>query len=324
MHIRLPPRKTRRAYSRQKVARIVTLAVSILILVQLALLIRLPYTTSLFQHLSNDEARVARAEPPQNGFSIGGIHWNIRGYAVDPRLQPFRIYFHDHCAGRTGVAAAFCLSDKFAEQFPFGEPSGDLFAADYDPVAELQDHTEKGLPGNCVTRSGLAAAALLSVGIPARVVQLMPLEGAGHNIFSVWDESYGWVAIDPTYGHMIGDKDGPLSAFDAYQYPDKVTEYPFGQEPVGARKITGNYNKDPSSLFRGHITYPEPWLYLRTGSRVARWPFRAKFIELGPRHWRMGPAQTALRYGIAICFALLIASLIVARTARRPLEFPIE
>ncbi|MEP6706227.1 MAG: transglutaminase-like domain-containing protein [Pyrinomonadaceae bacterium] len=259
---------------------------------------------------------MARAAPPQDGFSLGGTNWDIRGYAVDPRLQPFRIYFNNYCSGRAGIAAALCLSDRFAEQFPFGHPNSDLFDVDYDPVAALTDHTEKGHPGDCVTRSGLAAAALLSVGIPARVVQLMPLEGDGHNIFSVWDEEYGWVAIDATYGQMIGNKDGPSSAFDAYRYPDKIMGYPIGQVAIGAPEMTGNYNKNSSYLFRGHITYPEPWLYLRTGSRVAPWPFRAKFIELGPRQWRMGPAQTALRYGIAICVVLLMAGMAVP--GRRP------
>src|SRR5437016_1533288 len=235
MHIRLSPRKKRRAYSRQTRAIVLAIALSILLLAQLALLIRLPYTTSLLEHLSTEELIASDAKLPENGFSIGNLYWDIRGYTIDPRLQPLRVYFKDHCAGRTGVAAAFCLSDRFAEQFPFGEPAGDLFAADYDPVAELQDHTEKGRPGNCVTRSGLAAAALLSVGIPARVVQLLPPDGQGHNIFSVWDEKYGWVAIDPTFGEMVADEDGPLSALHAFRFPNDVRRYSFGQESVGAR-----------------------------------------------------------------------------------------
>jgi len=121
---------------------------------------------------------------------------------------------------------------------------------------------------------------------------------------------------------MVADQDGPLSALHAFRFPNDVKRYPFGHESIGARETIGNYNKDPSSLFRGHIAYPEPWLYLRTGSRFARWPFRAKFIELGAWQWRMGPAQTALRYGIAICVALLMASLIVAERGRRPLKVP--
>jgi len=146
MQIRLSPRENRRTYSRQTCAIVLAIALSILLLAQLALLIRLPYTTSLLEHLSTEELIASDAKLPGNGFSIGNLYWDIRGYAIDPRLQPLRVYFKDHCAGRTGVAAAFCLSDKFAEQFPFGEPAGDLFAADYDPVAELQDHTEKGDP----------------------------------------------------------------------------------------------------------------------------------------------------------------------------------
>lgn len=323
MHIRLSPRKNRRELSHQTAARLLILVFSILIVAQLAFLIRLPYTTSLFEHLGNDEVIVSRAKPPQNGFSIGRIHWDIRAYAVDPKLQPFRVYFNDHCPGRTGVAAALCLSDKFVEQFPFGAPRVDFFSADYDPVSDFVAHTEKGEPGHCVTRSGLAVDVLLSVGIPARVVQLIPPTGVGHSIFSVWDQGYGWVAIDPTFGEVIGDKDGPSSAFDAFRSPDGVRKYQLGQESPGARKITGNYPQDPSSLFRGHIIYPEPWLYLRTGTRVTPWPFRASFVELGPRQWWMGPAQNVLRYGIAICSALLIASVVVVKTGRRRLKLPI-
>lgn len=281
------------------------LVFSTLIALQLAALKALPYSTSLLEDVSPNEA-VTQSQHPEGGFNIGPLRWDIPSYVTDPRLEPFRRYFYENCDGQTGVTAALCLSDKFAEQFPFGEPLDDFFKADYDPAASLVAHTQKGEPGHCVTRSGLVAATLLAVGIPACVVQLVPRHAPGHNIFSVWDESYGWVAIDPSNGYMIGDKRGPSSAIEALQSPEAVKSYRLGEEPKASKSLNIVYEGEGASLFRGHLIYPEPWLYLRTGVRAANWPFRGVFVHIGPWQWWVGPAQRLLRYGVAICSLLTV------------------
>ena len=293
----------------------------ILLVLQLAALRALPYSTSLLENVAPEEV-MAQSEHPQKGFSIGSIRWDIRRYANDPRLEPFRHYFREYCNGKKGIAAALCLSDRFAEQFPFGPPSDDFFKADYDPVASLIAHTQKGEPGHCVTRSGLAAAALLSMGIPAHVIQLIPSKGPGHNIFSVWDEEYGWVAIDPLTGYMIGNEKGPTSALVALQSPDKVKSFRLAGEPKGMGDLNIIYEGEKAPLFRGQLAYPEPWLYLRTGERAAYWPFRGAFVYTGPWEWWIGPAQMFLHYGIAVCCALitLFVGALLTGTARKYLK----
>ncbi|HEX8890164.1 MAG TPA: transglutaminase domain-containing protein [Pyrinomonadaceae bacterium] len=293
----------------------------LLLILQLSILKVLPYTTASINDLPVADLRVQR-QSPLNGFGIGSIRWDVPALARDPYLEPFRHYFHTYCPDKRGLAAALCLSDSFAQQFPFGDTSNDLFSVDYDPVADLRAHTERGEPGDCVTRSGLAATALLSVGIPACVVSLVPVEGTGHNVLSVWDEQYGWATVDPTTGSVFWNETKPISALDAIERPAMFKAYQLAKEPDGAHMLQLNYAVGGSGLLYGHLLFPEPWLYLRTGSRIAHWPFRAAFIHVGPWQWWMGPAQSALRIGSLLCIALLLVTLVIiySRAVRRQIE----
>ena len=76
------------------------------------------------------------------------------------------------------------------------------------------------------------------------------------------------------------------------------------------------YESAGAPIFRGHLMYPEPWLYLRIGHRAAPWPFRGEFAHIGPSQWQFGPAQGLLRYGIVLCAALMLLCLIPSPRAR--------
>ena len=72
-------------------------------------------------------------------------------------------------------------------------------------------------------------------------------------------------------------------------------------------------------LLTGNVLYPEPWLYLRQGQRVAPWPFRGHYARVGPVRLVMGPLQQALHLAIPALLlsgvALLLSGL-RRRTAR--------
>jgi hypothetical protein len=72
------------------------------------------------------------------------------------------------------------------------------------------------------------------------------------------------------------------------------------------------YQSADASIFRGHLMYPEPWLYLRTGPRISRWPFHGGFAHVGPWQWELGPAQVVLRDGILLCGLLALFCLIAS------------
>jgi hypothetical protein len=73
---------------------------------------------------------------------------------------------------------------------------------DFDPAAHFASHMA-GEPSHCLTRSAILATQLLSVGIPARVVQFVPAVGKGHTLVGVWDETIGWIVVDPTNGGFV-------------------------------------------------------------------------------------------------------------------------
>lgn len=166
---------------------------------------------------------------------------------------------------------------------------------------------------------------LLSVGVPARIVQLVPLDGSGgHNLVEVWDEPRGWVMVDPTYGGIVGTKSGPTSALALSESPDNVRWFAVGVPPdpfkdFGPVQMEALYR----GLFSSSVIYPEPWLYLRVGDKEAPWPFRGVYLQTGPGTFALGSAHrlawctipmTALAAGLF--WGLLVFQLLGARARK--------
>jgi hypothetical protein len=267
---------------------------------QLAALKALPYASSLIE-----EAEPSRDDPrPTPDFTLGSLRWDVSAYKTDPKLEPFREYFRAKCPDKTGLSAARCIAQQFVDQLHWGQPTHEFLASRYDPAEDFREHL-KGASGHCVSRAGFLAAILLSVGIPARVVQLVPRQGSagGHNLVEVWDAAEGWVLVDPSYGDLVYNGGGYCSALDALNRPTTIRWR-------GTR--TANLASDPVAYYEsqdfplrdGVLMYPEPWLYLRTGPRAAPWPFRGKFALVGKQTWRFGPAQTLLYCGTLLSAAL--------------------
>lgn len=265
--------------------------------------IKLPNTTSWID--AGDPAEAARTPSPD--FSIGSLTWHVREYAAAPELQPFRGEFNKACAGKRGLDAALCASEDLASHSPFAAPEHEFTDASYDPAADLARHLA-GRRGHCMTRSALVADELLSVGIPARVVQVIPRDGEGHNVISVWDERQGWVYVDGSYmGHLEIDGDG-ASAAEALAAPSRAHFEPVSSSAAPAPF----YERTP---FDGTVLYPDPWLYLRVGRSAAPWPFRGRFVRIGYAAPTLGPLQNALRVAM-----LILAMALVAWTGRASLR----
>ncbi len=280
-----------------------------LIIMQLMALKKLDYSTSQLQTI----APSAAAQPPGLGsFQMGSIKWDIDLYKKSSELQLFREYFHKYCADQIGLSAALCVSNNLVNKIPLGNPTDEFLSASFEPMTSFEQHLN-GEPGHCVTLSGFLATILLSVGIPARVVQLVPRHTPGHNIVEVWDEERGWLVVDTTYGGLIGNQDGPISALAAWSDPNSVQWLGGGNAstPVNYNHQRLYEGKD-APLFRGHLMYPEPWLYLRVGDRASFWPFRGQFIHIGPLQLKFGPAQNWLRWGILVCSLFAFFSTISA------------
>ncbi len=279
---------------------------AILVLAQLAALETLTYRTSLFEYIDPSSA----LRHPNPDFTLGVTNWDVKRYSTDSHLKPLRLYFSKFCGTKEGLDAGLCVSNQFASQFPFGSQVEDFHDAGYDVVKDFQSHIS-GEPGHCVARSGLMAAVLLSVGIPARVVQLLPLDNSGgHNITELWDKKYGWVLVDPSTGGVVGNRAGPCSAVALLRSPDSVQWLGGGHAPINGLSPVDLYETN-YRLFQGHLLYPEPWLYIRVGDRASYWPYRGKFVHVGPWQWKLGPGQTILRYGILI-FSIISLSCLVA------------
>lgn len=211
----------------------------------------------------------AAALPDANGFVLDGLHFDRHAISTDPHLEPLRQFFKKTCPAKTGLDAAVCISDEFARVFPFGAANHEFVDPQYDPVADLQAHVA-GEAGHCVTRSGLAAAILLASGINARQVQIA--WGGGHSIFEVYDDRYGWVMFDPTYGLTYGDPADPLSISEAVGR-GRLQWTRVGLASEG--RVPDLPIEVPEAL------YPDPWLYTRSGRRAASWPFRNHFVHVG-------------------------------------------
>lgn len=231
---------------------------------------------------------------------MGHLVWDTPRYASEPRLEPLRSLYHSRCENRVGAAAAACLSDVFARAFPADSPQHELFDPVYDPARDLAAHMA-GEPGHCVTRSGLISAVLLSVGIPARVVQFYGVMGAGHNVMAVWDGELGWAVFDPSFGAFVAVGQRPVGAEAIVAQPDDVGLLRAGLAPAGEKAQEFYHTLTAGGVT---VTYPEPWLYLRVGERAAPWPLRASFAVIGARRWCVGPAQTAARAS-ALAFTLV-------------------
>lgn len=267
---------------------------------QLVFLWWLPYTTSALSYISVENGKL-EANPSPN-FRLGSLDWDVERYRKSAELEVFRRYFQEHCATLEGISAANCLSNNFLQAIPFGEPENEFFSPNYSPAQAFEKHL-KGMPGHCVTFSGFTSVALLSVGIPARVVQIIPKDKGGHNIIEVWDKQEGWVLFDPLNGSLFSDGKKYLSAFEIIKSDEKTLR----------RVRTGNKNdgylKDyynGEAPFDGAIVYPEPYLYTRVGKSVAPVGFRASLVTSGEKLFYLGTAQICLRVGILICGLLFL------------------
>jgi hypothetical protein len=274
------------------------------LLLQLAALKALPYSSCIVESAFSADDSSALL-----GFQVGSLSWDVPSYRIDAALEPFRNYFHAHAGGRTGIGAALLIAHSLRKDIPFGEPRREFFQYGYVPAADFSAHLQ-GEPGHCVTLSGFLAASLLSVGIPARVVQFIPShnEVGGHNLVEVWDERTGWALIDPSYDGHLTIRGQTCSALQALLDPVNI-RWVAKDTAAEVGDAKAFYETKSFPLRDGHLIYPEPWLYLRTGPKGSTWPFRGRFVLVGEPSWRYGPAQTVLRSGIVVCGALAIICL---------------
>jgi hypothetical protein len=281
----------------------------------LLLLKVLPYSSV---RVAGADAKEAIRRPEPN-FSIGPLHWSVRDLSVAPELEPFREAMHASCGERKGLAAAECASQVLTERVPVGSPSTEFVRSDFNPVAHFKEHMA-GAPGHCLTRSAILATELLSVGIPARVVQFVPAEEKGHTLVEVWDDQEGWTVVDPsTSGILVGSKSPADSAVELLADPSMAEWRGYG--PASKLGFEGPAETVHfRALLQGNVLYPEPWLYLRVGERAAPWPFRGEYARIGRAFPTLGPLQQLLFWAIP---GVALAGLVLLVAARwRALPFP--
>ena len=148
------------------------------------------------------------------------------------------------------------------------------------------------------------AATLLSAGLPARVIQFMYKNDGGHTLLEVHDARRGWLLLDPSTGSLIGTHKGPASAAALLRYPGALQVWPRGKASLQEAVPGSLYKGITGSLLQGHIVYPEPWLYLRTGTRHSFWPFRGAYTVAGTPTWHFGQGQRACQLAV-LSFGLL-------------------
>jgi hypothetical protein len=283
---------------------------------------------------------LADALEPPSPLALGSLDWNPAGYAGHPSLKPFVDLVQKHCPGEKSFATVVCLSDLLAERFPHGLPSVELFSAGFDPVATMNNHLA-GAPGHCVSRSGILTAALLAVGIPARMVQLVPSyldrndRRSGHNALEVWDKRMGWVFFDPTYGGTLQTAAGEQSAAALLAARGQFVWRQLGKIPaaVGHEVLDGQdaYDGNPTPRFNGHLVYPEPWLYTRVGTKQAPGPFNGAFLVVGVPSLRLALGHWLVLGSVAAtCLAMLVTVVSMARSylqlrraVPRPVSLPV-
>jgi hypothetical protein len=298
----LPPHRRRAALT--------ALVLAGLLALQLAALRRLEYSRAWLASMGIGEARAAGTS-----LSLGGLRWEPDPYVAAPSLAPFRNLVAQHCPERGGVDTASCLGDLFSQRFAHGAPPIEFFAAGYVPTQALAEHLA-GTPGHCVSRSGLLATALLASGFPARVVQLVPHEGSGHNVVEVLDPGRGWVLMDPTYGFLI-DAPGGHAAVDALAAPHQVRWRfdPAMRPAVALPRTEAAQRASADRLITGDVVYPDPWLYTRVGRSSAPAPFQGRFLIVGRRSLALGLGQPLLQASSVL--SLLALALMVAGGLRR-------
>lgn len=291
----------------------------VLVLLEVILLValaRLQYSTAWLVRTSDEDVSAA----PNGLFSIGSVEWPVSAYAASPALDAFRRSFQSSCGPTKddAIAAALCVSNRMASTFPHGKPESEFVAPSFDPIVELTRH-RSGDAGHCVTRSAILATELLSVGVPARVVQLVPLDGSdGHNLVEVWEAGTGWALVDPTYGGLVGEESEPWSALELAS-ASSVRFQPVGRAPAPLDELERpEVEAIIDGLLPAAVIYPEPWLYLRMGEKTAPWPFRGRYIHAGPGTFLLGPAHHLLVAGLVVVIPLCasIWFMVVVRVAR--------
>jgi hypothetical protein len=301
-----------------------TAALTALLALELGLLGSMDYSKAWMTRTSLSEAL-----QPQPPWRLAGLDWNPDAYAGNPKLEPLQQMVRQHCPDRSSLETAVCLSNLLAARFPHGNPKHELFDRNFDPVATLQSHLA-GAPGHCVTRSGILAAALLSVGIPARMLQLIPSfqhrqdRRSGHNAIEVWDPHVGWIFFDPTFGGTVKTKSGEQSAAALLAAGGGLSWMQLSAVPatVGTEPLDGQraYAGNPTPRFHGNLIYPEPWLYTRVGRKQAPGPFTGSFVVVGPPSLRLAVGHQLLLGMIVVtallgllCFVGLIRTLLASR-----------
>jgi hypothetical protein len=276
----------------------------------LLLLKAMPYSSVRLGPVEASETTAA----PTPDFAMGPLQWRVGALAASPSLEPFRTAMRAACADARGLRAAACATRVLRERFPDGAPSDEFVTTGFDPVTHFARHMS-GEPGHCLTRSAILATELLSVGIPARVVQMVPARVKGHTLVEVWDEELGWTVVDPSTNGYVTARGGTAAAADLLMDPARVEWRPFDTASAtdAEAREHGRYFE---TLLTGNILYPEPWLYLREGDRVASWPLRGHYARVGPPYLTLGPAQLALGWG-ALTLAVLGAMLLLLAWQQR-------
>ncbi|MBL4818141.1 MAG: transglutaminase domain-containing protein [Deltaproteobacteria bacterium] len=270
-----------------------------LIVIQLFALRQLAYSRALIYFVSADKARQASQK-----LHLGLLNWEAVKYHEASELDSFREFTLKQCGHGKNLEIAICLSNFFAQAFPQGDPAIEFFSPNYNPAEDLKAHSE-GAPGHCTTRSALVATSLLSIGVPARVVQLIPADiRGGHNAVEVWNGIDNWIYVDPTHGIYFQD----ASMLQALDKPNEaklvLIDLP---KKVDASGRVGFYRSRSGFLHVDtNLVYPEPWLYTRIGHRLAFWPFRGVFVIEGPLRLDVGILQWTFWLGIGVCLMGLI------------------
>jgi hypothetical protein len=285
-----------------------TAALTALLALELGLLGFMDYSKAWMTRTSLSEAL-----QPQTPWRLADLDWNPAAYAGTPKLKPLQQMVHQHCPDRSGLETAVCLSNLLAARFPHGNPKHELFDRNFDPLATLQSHLA-GEPGHCVTRSAILAAALLSAGIPARMLQLAPSfqdrqdRRGGHNAIEVWDPHLGWIFFDPTFGGSVRTQAGEQSAAALLAAGGGLSWVQLSTVPatLGTEPLDGQraYDGNPTPRFNGNLIYPEPWLYTRVGRKQAPGPFTGSFLVVGPPSLRLAVGHQLL-LGTILVTALL-------------------
>jgi hypothetical protein len=282
----------------------------------LLILRELPYSTARITAVEAVELRRA----PTPDFTVGPLTWRVSALQEDAALGPFRDAMRGACGDSRGLAAAACATRILHDRVPPGDPSTEYVDRHFDPIAHFHRHMG-GEPGHCLTRSAILASELLSVGIPSRVIQMVPSSEDGHTLVEVWDDSLGWVVVDPSTDGYVVSARGPALAIDLLTNRENLEWKAFDHISPSPSEIE-SMRLYFRHILSGSLLYPEPWLYLRLGPRVGSWPTRGQYVRAGPMRLTLGPIQHALVVAIPL-LGLLGAALVFAgwrrQVAFRPL-----